>query len=106
VRARECAHMQFSSGITRVSQTWRKSRQECVTKYYVVVGANVKKPNNVVCVTKGGKMFLLINYASGVEDEGEGKASLYTLLIVSSEQRSGQLISGDVRRPLNMKLYG
>jgi hypothetical protein len=47
VHARECAHMQFSSGITRVSQTWRESRQECVTKCYVVVGANVKKPNNV-----------------------------------------------------------
>jgi hypothetical protein len=56
--------------------------------------------------TKGGTMFLLINYAPGDEGEGESKASLYTLLSVSSEQQSGQLISGDVRRPLSIKLYG
>jgi len=56
-----CAVIQFSSGIIRVSQTWRKSRQECVTKCCVVVAGNVKNPNNGVHVTKGGKMFLLLN---------------------------------------------
>ena len=36
----------------------------------------MKDPNNGVCVTKGCKMFILLNWTSGDEDEGEDKALL------------------------------
>jgi len=63
VRARVClrAHSILFRHYWGFPDVEEKSPRVCVTKCCVVVGGNVKNPNNGVHVKKGSKVFLLLN---------------------------------------------